>query len=129
MKTTVRGEAELADYKERLLRALAETENTRRRAQRERDGFFPQRMDAESATLAGELARVEATRDRYRQNGKRVLAERRELESVLLAPRVKTALRKALHADANPGAPADEQRLCDAAFAKLTAIYKRLGAG
>ena len=30
-------EAELADYKERLLRALAETENTRRRAQRERD--------------------------------------------------------------------------------------------
>lgn len=30
-------EAELADHKERLLRALAETENTRRRAQRERD--------------------------------------------------------------------------------------------
>jgi len=30
-------EAELADYKERLLRALAETENTRRRAQRERE--------------------------------------------------------------------------------------------
>ncbi len=29
--------AELADYKERLLRALAETENTRRRAQRERE--------------------------------------------------------------------------------------------
>jgi len=30
-------EAELADVKERLLRALAETENTRRRAQRERE--------------------------------------------------------------------------------------------
>jgi molecular chaperone GrpE len=30
-------EAEIADYKERLLRALAETENTRRRAQRERE--------------------------------------------------------------------------------------------
>ena len=30
-------EAELADYKDRLLRALAETENTRRRAQRERE--------------------------------------------------------------------------------------------
>jgi molecular chaperone GrpE len=30
-------EAELADYKDRLLRALADTENTRRRAQRERE--------------------------------------------------------------------------------------------
>ncbi|HUC70820.1 MAG TPA: nucleotide exchange factor GrpE [Stellaceae bacterium] len=30
-------QAELADHKERLLRALAETENTRRRAQRERE--------------------------------------------------------------------------------------------
>jgi molecular chaperone GrpE len=30
-------EAELADYKDRLLRALAEIENTRRRAQRERE--------------------------------------------------------------------------------------------
>jgi molecular chaperone GrpE len=30
-------EAELGDYKDRLLRALAETENTRRRAQRERE--------------------------------------------------------------------------------------------
>jgi molecular chaperone GrpE len=30
-------EAELADHKDRLLRALAETENTRRRAQRERE--------------------------------------------------------------------------------------------
>jgi len=30
-------EAELAEYKDRLLRALAETENVRRRAQRERD--------------------------------------------------------------------------------------------
>ena len=30
-------EAELAEHKERLLRALAETENTRRRAQRERE--------------------------------------------------------------------------------------------
>ncbi len=30
-------EAELAEYKDRLLRALAETENTRRRAQRERE--------------------------------------------------------------------------------------------
>jgi molecular chaperone GrpE len=30
-------EAELADYKDRLLRALAETENVRRRAQRERE--------------------------------------------------------------------------------------------
>src|SRR6516164_1687002 len=30
-------EAELAEHKDRLLRALAETENTRRRAQRERE--------------------------------------------------------------------------------------------
>src|SRR3954454_7143331 len=30
-------EAELAEYKDRLLRALAETENVRRRAQRERE--------------------------------------------------------------------------------------------
>lgn len=39
-------EAELADHKERLLRALAETENTRRRAQRERE-------DASKYAIAG----------------------------------------------------------------------------
>jgi molecular chaperone GrpE len=39
-------EAELADYRDRLLRALAETENTRRRAQRERE-------DASKYTIAG----------------------------------------------------------------------------
>jgi molecular chaperone GrpE len=39
-------EAELADYKDRLLRALAETENVRRRAQRERE-------DASKYAIAG----------------------------------------------------------------------------
>jgi molecular chaperone GrpE len=39
-------EAELADHKDRLLRALAETENVRRRAQRERE-------DASKYALAG----------------------------------------------------------------------------
>jgi len=39
-------EAELAEYKDRLLRALAETENVRRRAQRERD-------DASKYSVAG----------------------------------------------------------------------------
>ncbi|MGH7115305.1 MAG: nucleotide exchange factor GrpE [Stellaceae bacterium] len=39
-------EAELADHKDRLLRALAETENTRRRAQRERE-------DAQKYAIAG----------------------------------------------------------------------------
>jgi molecular chaperone GrpE len=39
-------EAELAEYKDRLLRALAETENVRRRAQRERD-------DASKYSIAG----------------------------------------------------------------------------
>ena len=42
----VRLEAELADHKDRLLRALAETENTRRRAQRERE-------DAQKYAIAG----------------------------------------------------------------------------
>jgi molecular chaperone GrpE len=36
-KRVARLEAELAEHKDRLLRALAETENTRRRAQRERE--------------------------------------------------------------------------------------------
>jgi molecular chaperone GrpE len=39
-------EAELAEYKDRLLRALAETENVRRRAQRERE-------DASKYSIAG----------------------------------------------------------------------------
>jgi molecular chaperone GrpE len=70
-------EAELAEQKERLLRALAETENTRRRAQREREevakyamsGFAKDLLSAADnlrralASLPEAMARDELTRN------------------------------------------------------------------
>jgi molecular chaperone GrpE len=53
-------EAELVDYKERLLRALAETENTRRRAQRERE-------DASKYAITGFAKDLLATADNLRR--------------------------------------------------------------
>lgn len=61
-------EAEAADYKDRLLRALAETENVRRRAQREREeaskfaitGFARDLLDA-ADNLRRALASVDAS--------------------------------------------------------------------
>jgi molecular chaperone GrpE len=52
--------AELADYKERLLRALAETENTRRRAQRERE-------DASKYAITGLAKELLSTADNLRR--------------------------------------------------------------
>jgi molecular chaperone GrpE len=53
-------EAELADYKDRLLRALAETENVRRRAQRERE-------DASKYAIAGFAKELLSAADNLRR--------------------------------------------------------------
>ena len=53
-------EAELAEYKDRLLRALAETENVRRRAQRERE-------DASKYAIAGFAKNLLSAADNLRR--------------------------------------------------------------
>ena len=53
-------EAELAEYKDRLLRALAETENVRRRAQRERE-------DASKYAIAGFAKELLSAADNLRR--------------------------------------------------------------
>jgi len=85
-------EAELADYKDRLLRALAETENTRRRAQREREdaskyaiaGFAKDLLStADNLHRALEsLPEAEITDERTRSLLSGVAATERELLSV-----------------------------------------------
>jgi molecular chaperone GrpE len=85
-------EAELADHKERLLRALAETENTRRRAQRERDdatkyaitGFAKDLLSAADnlRRALDSLPEAEVTDERTRSLLAGVAATERELLSV-----------------------------------------------
>jgi molecular chaperone GrpE len=78
-------EAELAEYKDRLLRALAETENVRRRAQREREdaskyaiaGFAKDLLSA-----ADSLPESEAKDERTRSLLAGVAATERELLGV-----------------------------------------------
>jgi hypothetical protein len=77
--------------------------------------------------LNSELAQVKATRDRYQTNGKRVNAEKREMEALLKRPDVQRSLKKALHSD--PGyatATATERLARDQDFIKLTAILDRI---
>ncbi len=92
-------EAELADYKDRLLRALAETENVRRRAQREREdaskyaiaGFAKDLLSAaDNLRRALEsLPESEAKDERTRSLLAGVAATERELLGRLRAPRDK----------------------------------------
>jgi hypothetical protein len=76
--------------------------------------------------LNEELAQVKATRDRYQTNGKRVNAEKREMEALLKRPDVKRALQKTLHRDAHPGASPTQLLTHDQEFIKLTSIYQRI---
>jgi molecular chaperone GrpE len=85
-------EAELAEYKDRLLRALAETENTRRRAQREREdalkyaitGFAKDLLSASDnlRRALDSLPESEARDERTRSLLAGVAATERELLSV-----------------------------------------------
>ncbi|HXC91485.1 MAG TPA: nucleotide exchange factor GrpE [Stellaceae bacterium] len=85
-------EAELADHKERLLRALAETENTRRRAQREREdatkyavsGFAKELLSAADnlRRALDSLPEAEVRDERTRSLLAGVAATERELLSV-----------------------------------------------
>jgi hypothetical protein len=74
--------------------------------------------------LAAELARACATRDRYQANGKRVLAQNREMESILKFPGVPEALTKALHPDTGKGG---DMRARTAIFQALMPVLVRLG--
>lgn len=87
---------------------------------------------AERDYFAGELVRVTAKADkadRYLTSGKKMAAERRDIETVLLLPGVERALVKALHPDAHGGKSAAELRAFNDGFVKLTALYQRLKAG
>ncbi len=85
-------EAELAEHKDRLLRALAETENTRRRAQREREdatkyaitGFAKDLLSAADnlRRALDSLPEAEVTDQRTRNLLAGVAATERELLSV-----------------------------------------------
>ncbi len=85
-------EAELAEHKDRLLRALAEAENTRRRAQRERDdatkyaisGFAKELLSAADnlRRALDSLPEAEAGDERTRSLLAGVAATERELLSV-----------------------------------------------
>ncbi len=85
-------EAELAEYKDRLLRALAEAENTRRRTQRERDdaakyaisGFARDLLSAADnlRRALDSLPEAEASDERTRSLLAGVAATERELLSV-----------------------------------------------
>ncbi len=85
-------EAELAEHKDRLLRALAEAENTRRRAQRERDdatkyaisGFAKELLSAADnlRRALGSLPEAEVGDERTRSLLAGVAATERELLSV-----------------------------------------------
>jgi hypothetical protein len=88
----------------------------------QRDGQNQQRI----AALEQELAQVKATRDRYQTNGKRVNAEKREMEALLKRPDVKRALQKTVHRDAHPGASPTQLLTHDQDFIKLTSIYQRI---
>jgi hypothetical protein len=83
---------------------------------------------AERNQLAAALCDVTATRDRYQSNGKRIKAEKREIETVLLLQGVERALDKALHPNAHGGKSAAELRAFNDGFVKMKAIYQRLKA-
>jgi hypothetical protein len=74
--------------------------------------------------LAAERDRASAARDRYQDNGRRALAQLRELESILAFPGAKTALLKALHPDTGAGGDVAART---AAFQTLMAALARLG--
>jgi hypothetical protein len=59
---------------------------------------------------------------RYQTNGKRVNAEKREMEALLKRSDVK----RALHRDAHPGASPTQLLTHDQEFIKLTAILDRI---
>jgi hypothetical protein len=98
-------------------RAISEIATERDRSAAERDHF------------AGEFVSVTAKCDRYLRSGKKMAAERRDIETVLRLPGVERALIKALHPDAHGGKSAAELRAFNDGFVKLTAIYERLKAG
>jgi hypothetical protein len=88
-----------------------------------------QRIAQLTATLtemAWQLAQTEATRDRYQRNGKRLLAQMRELESIIAFPGVMRALEKALHPDTGAGGDAAART---AMFQTLMTIRNRISGG
>jgi hypothetical protein len=80
-------------------------------------------LTATLTAMAWQLAQTEATRDRYQRNGKRLLAQMRELESIIAFPGVMRALEKALHPDAGAGGDAGART---AMFQTLMTIRNRI---
>ena len=118
-------EAEFAAALDERDRAYAADLEQWRGALDQRDASI-RALHRETATLAGQLARAEQTRDRYQANGKRVKAEKIELESVVKFPGVKKALLKALHPDTgNSGTVGARTEI----FKTLMAVFDRIAQG
>jgi hypothetical protein len=83
-------------------------------------------LTATLTEMAWQLAQTEATRDRYQTNGKRLLAQMRELESIFAFPGVMRALEKALHPDTGAGGDAAVRT---AMFQILMTVRNRMAAG
>jgi hypothetical protein len=83
-------------------------------------------LTATLTEMAWQLAQTEATRDRYQRNGKRLLTQMRELESIIACPGVMRALEKALHPDTGAGGDAAART---AMFQTLMTIRNRMAGG
>jgi hypothetical protein len=87
--------------------------------------------DAVIATLADDLMHAQATRDRYQTNGKRIAAEKRELEAlardltaVLQFPDMRKAMLAAQHPDR--GKTEAEKRAHTVRFQKVGDVFDRI---
>ena len=140
-------EAELAEIRETAAGLLAENE-AYQQAIAERDAAIVERdrqmgkMMAHIRELetqrnefyqkwiacAHDLASTAATRDRYQTNGKRVKAEKLDLEFVLKLPGVAKVARKAAQLATHPdhGKTDSERRARTEQFQKVTAVFDRI---
>jgi len=126
--------ARLAEYEQVIAGLLREVEQgaqqlaTWQEAVAERDAAIAGLAD-ERNRLADSLRQAEATRDRYQANGKRIAAEKRELEAALKIPGVLDTARKAALKSTHPdGATNDfERRARTICFQERAAVFDRIG--
>jgi hypothetical protein len=116
--------AALAERDEYIHRLQSENAslNQWRAAVDERDATI-RALHRENAARTEQLTRVTATRDRYQTNGKRIKAEKLDLESVVKFPGVKKVLLKALHPDTGTGG---DVRARTEIFKTLMAVCDRI---
>ena len=117
---------QLAEYREVLGALTQEVEQSRnalvtwQQAVAERDRTI--------GDLAADLARVTTTRDRYQANGKRIAAEKREMDAIFKVPGVYEAARRAARSATHPDrATSDaDRRARTAKFQEIEAAFDRI---